>query len=607
MSKKSLEPKQHRTVAATIIARNAGSTFGRCLASIKPYCDQIIVVLGGQSDDDTEAIARSFGCEVYPFEWVDDFAAARNATLAHVNTEFFFWIDTDDELVGGENIQKHLAVLPDSHIGFWWPYHYGHDEFGNVNTVFDRERLFRTNVGWKWEGRIHETCAPLKRGGDWLRTQDIYVKHLDHDREGSLERNLRLLEMSHKENPTETRTIFYLGNQYFAMRDFRNAIKWWEIFTVVGDIPFEIWWAWVYLAKAYRELGAYEQALRSDFQAIEMYPEFKDPYFGLGATYCSVGDYPKAIEWVNIGLAKREPPTFVFRNPLDYTFDPQLTLMSAYGGMGEVEKSLKHARAAYRVRETATLGAAIDTMLAVVRRKRRANTFLKRIENWKEDRNVYLEGKKLDHALYALPEIRARVGGAAHRIRRDGKKPQIAFLCGDSLEPWSPLTLETTGIGGSETAVVHVARRFAEKGYQVDVYNNPGMDEGVHEGVGYWHWNRYPLDAHPELLVIWRNIDLIALAEGGAEKTVLWSHDLHYGDQIDEEKASRIDEFLCVSDWHRQYFERRYPFLKGKVGFVPNGIDLSRFDPTAEKQRAKVVYSSSRAVAAPPQRSTPSS
>ena len=38
----------------------------------------------------------SFGARVFHFAWIDDFAAARNAALAHATGDYAFWLDADD-------------------------------------------------------------------------------------------------------------------------------------------------------------------------------------------------------------------------------------------------------------------------------------------------------------------------------------------------------------------------------------------------------------------------------------------------------------------------------------------------------------------------------
>ena len=55
-----------------------------------------IIIVDTGSEDRTVDVARSFGAKVVHFDWVDDFAAARNVALAHATGDYVFWLDADD-------------------------------------------------------------------------------------------------------------------------------------------------------------------------------------------------------------------------------------------------------------------------------------------------------------------------------------------------------------------------------------------------------------------------------------------------------------------------------------------------------------------------------
>lgn len=167
--------------------------------------------------------------------------------------------------------------------------------------------------------------------------------------------------------------------------------------------------------------------------------------------------------------------------------------------------------------------------------------------------------------------------------------PRIAFWCGRALEPWGPPSINEGGIGGSETAVVHIARRFAQAGWKVDVFANPDHMEGVHDGVGYWDCKRLPRDAAYDVLVVWRDPNGHALPIQ-APVRLAWLHDQHYGPDSGPDLA-RYDRVLGVSQHHADFLAHAYGLTN--VDFVPNGIELERFDRTIQKEPFKCVWSSS--------------
>jgi len=66
-------------ISLCMIVKNEQDWLPGAVESVRSIVDEVIIVDTG-STDRTVAIARQHGAEVYSFEWVDDFSAARNAT-----------------------------------------------------------------------------------------------------------------------------------------------------------------------------------------------------------------------------------------------------------------------------------------------------------------------------------------------------------------------------------------------------------------------------------------------------------------------------------------------------------------------------------------------
>src|SRR6202034_2479127 len=82
-------------VSLTMIVRDEEANLPRWRGSIKGLFDEIGVVDTGSLYRTIE-IAREFGAQVFHLTWIDDFAAARNAALAHATGDYTFWLDADD-------------------------------------------------------------------------------------------------------------------------------------------------------------------------------------------------------------------------------------------------------------------------------------------------------------------------------------------------------------------------------------------------------------------------------------------------------------------------------------------------------------------------------
>ena len=85
------------SISLCMIVRDEEAVLGRCLESVAPAVDEIIVVDTG-SMDGTKAVAAAYTDLIFDFAWVDDFAAARNVSFAKATGDYILWLDADDVL-----------------------------------------------------------------------------------------------------------------------------------------------------------------------------------------------------------------------------------------------------------------------------------------------------------------------------------------------------------------------------------------------------------------------------------------------------------------------------------------------------------------------------
>jgi tetratricopeptide (TPR) repeat protein len=86
------------TISLCMIVKDEAATLGRALESVQGVVDEIIVVDTG-SEDETVAIAQSWGAQVSSFAWVNDFAAARNVSLSQATGDWVLVLDADEVLL----------------------------------------------------------------------------------------------------------------------------------------------------------------------------------------------------------------------------------------------------------------------------------------------------------------------------------------------------------------------------------------------------------------------------------------------------------------------------------------------------------------------------
>ena len=173
---------------------------------------------------------------------------------------------------------------------------------------------------------------------------------------------------------------------------------------------------------------------------------------------------------------------------------------------------------------------------------------------------------------------------------------QIQIICPPAIEAWGPTKLRQEGLGGSETAVIRLAEELSELGHMVTVHNNLDAP-GYFNKVRYRSIEAYAPTVKTDLSIAWRAPEL-ADARPRTGCFVLWMHDTDAGDRLTPERAEQFDRIVVLSNWHRDYFLHKYPFISAdKLVIIGNGVDLDRFDwlekTDHERNPKKVVYSSS--------------
>jgi glycosyltransferase involved in cell wall biosynthesis len=102
------------SLSVSMIVRNESAHICTALENLREFADEV-VVLDTASTDDTKRLAAECGAVVRDFVWCDDFAKARNVSLAYCNEQFVMWLDADDRIPREDALRLRglLQVQPD--------------------------------------------------------------------------------------------------------------------------------------------------------------------------------------------------------------------------------------------------------------------------------------------------------------------------------------------------------------------------------------------------------------------------------------------------------------------------------------------------------------
>jgi len=222
------------SVSLCMITRNEEHFLASCINSVHHIVDEIIVVDTG-STDKTREIAARYGARVFFFPWQDDFAAARNYSLAQATGEWILVLDADEilEPVQAEAFARLLARPEVEGYFFNIRSYLGHGEAVVHDYVV---RLFRNKPVYRFEGAIHEQVAgAIKRqnGGKGLAFADLVIHHFGYlnrqaQTKNKRQRNISIILRALRDNPKDPFLLYSVGTEYLQADEFTKGIAFLE-------------------------------------------------------------------------------------------------------------------------------------------------------------------------------------------------------------------------------------------------------------------------------------------------------------------------------------------------------------------------------------------
>ncbi|RLN32139.1 hypothetical protein BBJ28_00007066 [Nothophytophthora sp. Chile5] len=176
-------------------------------------------------------------------------------------------------------------------------------------------------------------------------------------------------------------------------------------------------------------------------------------------------------------------------------------------------------------------------------------------------------------------------GRQFQKIPRPSHKVVLAIYCNEYGQSWwgqwGPSSVEESGLGGSEEAVVFLSRELQKLGYWVEVYGNPPpqdistIDQADEDAVRWYPHYAYDVeDTGVDMFVAWRYHISLALGKA-ARKAFLWMHDVPQQDtKQSPELVNNVDAIFCGSEFHASKFPDN---LRSKIVVATNALDPTFF------------------------------
>ena len=305
-------------VSLCMIVKDEEANLPRCLASVKPIVDEIIVIDTG-STDRTMDIAEFFGAKVYEFEWNGNFAEARNFSLSKAKGNWILIMDADEKISPQDykRFRKLVAKKPSGLAAYsiitrnycnmantigWIPNsgQYASEEAGLGWLSSEKVRLFSNNSQVKFEGAVHEMVdSVLKRLSIEIKKCSIPVHHYGRLNADNLARKHQAYyEIGLKKlqkNGGEIGTVRELATQAAVLERNSEAIDLWLKFLSMEPGEAAVAYAYVNMVSVYIRTQEYGKAIELARKAVTLAPQMKEAQYNLGITELYNGNVEAAF------------------------------------------------------------------------------------------------------------------------------------------------------------------------------------------------------------------------------------------------------------------------------------------------------------------------
>jgi GT2 family glycosyltransferase/Tfp pilus assembly protein PilF len=306
-------------VSLCMIIKDEEKYLARCLASVKPIVDEMIVVDTGSADRSRD-IAITLGAQVYDYDWQNDFAAARNFSISKAAGEWILILDGDEVIspLDHDHFNSIVDRKPKAPVAYsittrnynklanivgWVPNdgQYPDEEAAIGWLPSEKVRLFYGQDQIRFEGAVHELVDPvLKRKGIEIKKCSIPVHHYGRlDKERLERKGETYFDIGRKklsEKGEDVNALRELAIQATILEKNREALELWQRLLALNPEPNLAAIAYVNLGTIHCRLAKFDDALNAAKSAVECAPDLKEARYNLAMAELHCGNSQNTIQ-----------------------------------------------------------------------------------------------------------------------------------------------------------------------------------------------------------------------------------------------------------------------------------------------------------------------
>ncbi|ARF08678.1 glycosyltransferase [Catovirus CTV1] len=559
--------KKNQTICLNMIVKNESHVIEETLNSIFKYIDYYVIVDTGSTDNTKEVIKNFFDskningeiidhnfhtckCHTGEYKKYNWFHFGWNRTFAlnkclH-KSDYILIMDADDIIVGELPVKEKLTA--DS-----YDFKIGND------FVYYRPQLIKNDkrLGWKYVGGLHEYLDSSKPKTN-IRLNGNY--HLESRRLGNrskdsnkYQKDAKIFEELLKDEPLNSRYMFYCGQSFFDCGDYRNAIKYYEKRVLRGGFPEEVYYSMYKIGLCKKLLNySHEDIINAFLRCHEFYPRRVEPLYEI-IFHCRTTDrFKEGYKYSKKALCIPFPQNdmlFVSKYIYDYKLADEVALCAYYIG--------KYTEA------------------------------------------HQLWSKILEEKKYYPYEEKRLIANLEFTRKYVTTKPILCFYAGYAPD----YTKSLDGVYGSELALESISRLLTST-YDVYIFG-PSFDNITINNVKYMnsnHLSEFGEKNEIDVMIVSRYVHYFIEYKIMARKTYIWLHDVLLqpywkgqmipggGKYLLQNIFDQINGVIVLCNWHKEYVVNNLNIDSNKVFIIGNGIETTNFNIDVPKIKNRFIY-----------------